>query len=93
MVLPPAACFPPPGTQLPGHLIVDFWYKVHHALTAAHGLDPDDAAGTIVAFRAAADGRVGDLLYHSAPDELAASLAAGHQNRLAVGAPSPVSLP
>ena len=88
MVLPPAACYPPVGTALPTHLIMEFWYTVHDALVARYGVPPADAADEIIRFRATAEDRTGDMMYHGDPKQIADALAAGYRNRLAAQPPA-----
>ena len=77
MVLPPAVCYPPVGTTLPTHLIMEFWYKVHDALVTDHSLGVDIAAGAIIRFRADSDDLVGDMRYHRNTEDVAKAIAAG----------------
>ena len=64
--------------MLPENLIADFWVDVLVALSARHGLTPDDAAAAVGAYRAVlAEKQIGDLTYHREPDQVAETVADG----------------
>jgi hypothetical protein len=77
MMLPPDVIKPPPNTQLPPHLIVQFWAQVFTELQTAYGLASADAATAVVHFRADSDHLVGDMRYHSNWYDVAETIATG----------------
>jgi hypothetical protein len=81
--------YPPPGTQLPVDLIVGFWEQVYAHLQSAHRLTGADAVTAITQFRAAADGAVGDMLYHRDPGDVAETIATGWENGAVWAQPTP----
>ena len=79
-MLPPNVGSPPPNTNLPPDLIVQFWEEVYGELQTAHQLSGPDAVTAIMRFRAAADHDVGDMIYHRNPGDVADTIAAGWRN-------------
>lgn len=62
--------------MLPGHLIAEFWVKVHCVLEAEHKLTKKQARHGIEDYRARLDmHRVGDILYHSEAEDIARTIA------------------
>jgi len=79
-MLPPPAGYPPPKTQLPHDLVIQFWEDIYADLQATHGLTPAEAFAAIVACRAETDNLVGDMTYHRGSEELARTIAVGWRN-------------
>jgi hypothetical protein len=66
--------------MLPGHLIAEFWVRVEELLQKQHHLTAERARQGIVEYRALLDSkRVGDIIYHQEPEQVANTIAGAVQ--------------
>ncbi len=61
--------------MLPGHLIEGFWAEVGRLLQQDFGLSPTEAQEGIATWDEVLGPRVGEMVYHQAPAEVARTIA------------------